>query len=886
MKDMITKLSALLTMLFISSAVFAQTTLEGRVSDGNDPIAGVSVSIKGTTTGTSTDASGQFSLTSQQSKGTLVLRMLGFATKEISFNGSADLGEIVLPAADGQELGEVMIVGRGVIDIAEDRKTPIAVSTLSTKEIQDKGVGNVEFPEIMKNVPSVYIASQSGGYGDGQMYVRGFDQSNTAFLINGQPVNGMEDGNLYWSNWSGMADVANIVQIQRGLGSSKLAISSVGGTVNIVTKATELKKGGFVRLMGGDSGYGKASIAYNTGMMGKWGVSFMLDGWRGDTKGGILGTGGAGQSYFVSVGFKPNSSHNFNFMIFGAPQWHNQNRSRALETAYRGDMISNPGYDLTGRKGNSWYGWYKGEGLSQITNYYHKPVSNLNWDWTINDKSSLSTVLYASVGRGGGTGLLGNGPGYTEDGYSSVNGTTNWDALAALNAQQPGGISIGNNGTVLRASVNNHAWYGLVSNYMFDTKENWTFNAGIDLRMYSGDHYQQLVNLLGANGRQAGSADLEGNVNRPADYVVSATFNTNPWSALFNSASKEERLGYDYKEFINYQGVFGQAEYSKDGFTAFLQGALSNQSYKKRDDWGYKPEENTSDTETKLGYNIKGGVSYTVEDTHTFFANAGLYSRQPFSDNIFEYNKLGFADPEVDNEKVLGLELGYRFTSDVFDVNVNAYYTKWDNRFTGYSVDDQVIDGKQYDHVSYLLTSIGQLHKGLELDFNWRALSNLSIRGFASVGDWKFDGSSPYRVRDNDTYNIVFEDTKGVELTGTKVGDAAQTMFGLGVQYDILPQLSVDANFNNYSNLYATTVVNDVIAASLSGETYQPEKLDSYNILDAGISYTFQLNRGNTLKLRGNVRNILDEKYFARKDGYGYIYGLGRTWNAGLTYSF
>ena len=47
---------------------------------------------------------------------------------------------------------------------------------------------------------------------------------------------------MYWSNWSGMSDIANFIQIQRGLGSSKLAISSVGGTVNFVTKATEKNK--------------------------------------------------------------------------------------------------------------------------------------------------------------------------------------------------------------------------------------------------------------------------------------------------------------------------------------------------------------------------------------------------------------------------------------------------------------------------------------------------------------------------------------------------------------------------------------------------------------------------------------------------------------------
>src|SRR5690606_6614359 len=104
-------------------------------------------------------------------------------------------------------LSETVIVGKGVIDLEENRKTPVAVSTITKQEIQDKAVGNVEFPEILKNTPSVYVAGQSGGFGDSKMFLRGFDQSNTAYLLNGQPINGMEDGNMYWSNWSSMTDV-------------------------------------------------------------------------------------------------------------------------------------------------------------------------------------------------------------------------------------------------------------------------------------------------------------------------------------------------------------------------------------------------------------------------------------------------------------------------------------------------------------------------------------------------------------------------------------------------------------------------------------------------------------------------------------------------------
>ena len=104
------------------------------------------------------------------------------------------------------------------------------------------------------------------------------------------------------------------------------------------------------------------------------------------------------------------------------------------------------------------------------TNFYHKPVANLNWDFTINENLSLSTVIYASTGTGGGTSTLGNGPGYTDGGYKS-NGEIDWDVIAAKNQELKDGISNGNNGTVLASSVNNHFWYGGVSNLTFDTKK-------------------------------------------------------------------------------------------------------------------------------------------------------------------------------------------------------------------------------------------------------------------------------------------------------------------------------------------------------------------------------------------------------------------------------
>ncbi|MGB8376037.1 MAG: carboxypeptidase-like regulatory domain-containing protein, partial [Salegentibacter sp.] len=429
--------------LFLTSAtIFAQGTITGTVMDSqmNGPLPGATVMVPGTNNGTTTDFDGKFSIRVEKASGTLQISFVGYETLKIPFKvadgSSRDLGEIVLNV-DAGALSEVIVVGSGVIDLEEDRQTPIAVSTITRSEIQKKATGNVEFPEILKNTPSVYVSNQAGGFGDSQMFLRGFSQNNTAFLLNGQPINGMEDGNMYWSNWSGISDIANAVQVQRGLGSSKLAISSVGGTVNIVTKATDKSEGGFVRGMVGNGSYLKGTVAYNTGVNENgWGFSFLLDHWQAHSK-YADGTKGQGQNYFFSVG-KVLGDHNFNFLLTGAPQWHDQNFSKSMDL-----------YDKYGKKYNNNYGFLNGEYLTTRRNYYHKPVMNLNWDWNISEKADLSTVVYASFGRGGGTGTYGNSPGYIDNGMDSMpsgaytqDGLIDWNYIVnEYNPSVEGGLS-------------------------------------------------------------------------------------------------------------------------------------------------------------------------------------------------------------------------------------------------------------------------------------------------------------------------------------------------------------------------------------------------------------------------------------------------------------
>ena len=889
------KLMLAFLLLFAVSSAISQTKITGTVNDPQlgGSLPGANVSVKGTTDGTSTDIDGKFTLVTSKTSGEVVISFMGYITKTIAFSGTnVDLGTLNLET-DASQLDEVLVVGRGIIDLAKDRKTPIAVSTLTAAEIQDK-VGSADITQTMVNTPSVYVTGQAGGFGDSKITVRGFTQDNTAYLLNGQPINGMEDGLMYWSNWSGMSDIANAIQIQRGLGSSKLAISSVGGTVNFITKATSMREGGFVSAGVANDDYLKTTAAYNTGLInGKFGVSVLFTHWQGD--GYNDGTRGQGQNYFISFGYKPSEKHNLNFLITGAPQEHDQNFTKRLSD-----------YQTYGRKYNGNWGTLNGKYQSERTNFYHKPVANLNWDWAINDKSELSTVLYASWGRGGGTGNYG---------ASAIksNGQIDFDAIRDRNLAVGDGVQGDGQSYLIRSSVNNHNWYGLVTNYKHEISENLVFNLGADLRTYYGTHFRQAENFLGLNSWTESRGLRDGNSvpGATATNTITESMGVNPWGATFNSLGEDQRIDYDNSERISYGGFFGQMEYSNDMFSVFVQGAVSTQSHQRFDRYDYLAQFEDSEKVNNTGFNVKAGGSFNLNEQNSFYVNAGYYSRQPYHDNIY-LNFTNLINPLTNNEKILGLEAGYSFKSQYFSANVNAYRTSWKDRVTTNSraaTEDDDFGSIVVPVGNQIYTTnegVEQLHSGIEVDVVAKPLPNLDLRGFLSLGDWEYKGNAAKTVRDEDR-NVLSRAVTDVD--GGKVGDAAQVSAGAGFKYEIMERFSVDADYRYYEKVYSRV-----------GAVKNNLELPSYGIVDAGLSYKMLVgaDKSKSVYFRFNMNNLLHNIYLSElstnikttdrinpnvatdmrtyesegrlinglADANQGYYGFGRTWNFTIRYNF
>ena len=795
---------------------------------------------------------------------------------------------------DLQELEEVVLIGGGVIDLAEDRNTPVATSTIKGSDIQKK-IGTQDITMTLVNTPSIYVSGQGGGFGDTRIAVRGFEQDNTAYMLNGQPINGMEDGKMYWSNWSGMNDVASVVQIQRGLGASKLAISSVGGTVNFVMKSNDKREGGFAYAGFANDNYLKATYSYDTGKKGKWATSFLMSHWQGD--GYNEGTRGQGQTYFLSVGYDVNDKHRLNFLMTGAPQWHDQNYGKSISSLLE-----------HGRKYNNNWGMYGDTYMTERRNFYHKPVFNLNWDWDINDTSSLSTVVYASTGNGGGTG--GRGQRIRND-----RGNIDYDAIYGYNLSTSGagGNYAAEGGYVTRASMNMHNWLGLVTNYETSINDNLTLNVGADLRTYYGEHFRVVENFHGLTSWQENIKLRDQNNNHQhygswgtyKNVITTRDMAANPWSATFASFDQDEKIAYSNDERISYAGVFTQLEYTSDDMSAFFQGAVSTQHHQRFDHYQYADQtliDGTSSQATgplpsgitdgvdsekvdNVGYNAKAGAAWNAWGGKVF-VNAGYYSRQPYHDNIY-LNYTNQVNPLTTNETIVGLEAGYTYSSPNFSTNVNLYRTSWADRVvTSFNVQDDVVTFTTNEGVE-------QLHQGVEWDFRWKPQPDMpyNLTGFLSVGDWVYQGSVVNRVVDEDQ-NVI--DTFESDVDGGKVGDAAQFTAGMGIDVQLAERWSMDSDIRFYDNLYA-----DV------GAVKENLKVPSYHVVDMGMSYKMYVGEdSNSLNIRLNINNLFDRVYInelrtniAAGDGTGVLYdgidtanqgyfGLGRTWNVGLRYRF
>lgn len=848
MKKMLHRIAVAVMFVLFSSSLFAQGYIKGIIVDGstNETLIGATVVLKGTTTGITTDLKGRFNLELPTGDQTLVIKFIGFVTQEIAVTVSdgqtKNLGTIVM---DNDQFGLAEVVVFASIGIA--RKTPVAMSSISAEQIENK-LGSQEFPEILKSTPGVYATKAGGGFGDGRINLRGFHSNNVAVMINGAPVNDMENGRVYWSNWAGLADVTRTMQVQRGLGASKIAVPSIGGTINIVTRTTDVEEGGSVFTSTGIAGYQKYGLTLSTGLSDNgWASTVSASKTQGD--GYIDGTQFEGFNYFLNISKNFGGKHTISLSSFGAKQRHGQRQNRHLISTYRAAE--------SGTKYNADWGYRGGQVVNVEDNFYFKPQTSLNHYWTINKKSSLSTALYASWGSGGGGGRGGDNALFNMT-LGGPDQPMNIDNIVRTNMEN-GALGAS---AWLRASHNNHSWYGLLSTYNRDLSDNLELIIGADLRTYVGHHFYEVTDLLGAS------------------YIYNDDDINNPNRAL----KVGDKYNYNNDGRVGWQGMFTQLEYDKDKLSIFVSASLSNTSYQRVDFFQYLDSDPMQKTDKYnfTGYGIKGGANFNISPTSNFFANIGYLEKAPGFDAVFQGYDNEHINIDAVNEKVFSIELGYGYRNEKLAANLNVYNTRWNDRtVTRYNV---------IDNVTYFanLVGVNALHQGIEFDFTYKPSIKFSAYGMFSLGNWRWDNN----IENVQIYNedqVAIGNPYNLFIKGVKVSDAAQTTAAFGIDYQILAKAHLSFDYNFYSDLYADYNPD----ARTSEGLPDPWKAPAYGLVDASLRYSFKFGSFDATII-GRINNVFDTEYIPdARDGAKnnaatalVWYGFGRTFNISAKINF
>lgn len=931
-----------LFLLFSIISIFAQRAiLRGGISDvaTKEALVGASIVVKNTTRGTITDIDGKYQLELERGSYDIVVSYVGYATVESTVELQ---NEVVLdvPMSSSISLKEVVVSA----DIAIDRKTPVAFSNIGTIKIKEE-LASQDLPMLLNSMPGAYATQQGGGDGDARITIRGFNQRNIAVMLDGIPVNDMENGQVYWSNWFGLNQVTKTMQVQRGLGASKITIPAVGGTINILTKGFESKPSLEIKQDIGAGGAYQTSIGFTTGRMkGDWGItgafsSRAADGW-------VDGNYSKALFYFLRID-KELGKHLFTFSGFGGPQEHGQRAfsvpiaitdsklARDLgvpETAIT-TLAKSRSLDQGLRYSDAW-GYLNGEVKSVRYNYYHKPQFSLRHSWRISDKTFLSNVSYLSVGNGGGT---------------NINVQPNFDSLNQLDLARvvrDNKLPFGSSSNIIRASVNNHFWYGLLSTLRHEFSKKTTLSGGIDLRSYKGSHYRMVKDLL--EGKP-----FIGSRNARVDEA-----NT--------PLSVGDKFYYDNDAFVRWGGGFGLLEYAEKNWSWFLNASTAMSQYKYHDKMYAKTFQldgktyytsnvsarppNNSEANLKLRVPIINGIMYTVDHPtqvlynyaklkgytidsttaqdqtigwlnlpsftlktgfnyrfnrqNSLFMNVGWLSKATRFNNVFysaftaateKKGELGrvILARNYKNEDIKAVEAGYQFRSPNFAANVNAYYTLWKNK----PVESQILvlenpADANSDRIPIAVNGLGARHIGLEIDFAYEITEKLKVEGVTSLGDWIWNSVGLLTQPDGTVQEF--------DATGVHVGDAAQTQLGASLRFEPKRGTYMLARMTYFGKNYSNMDPESLQGANARTDSW---KMPNYTVTDVHFGHSIRQKKSATIDFRLSLLNIFNQLYIAdarNNDTLGNIintkdfdaksatvfFGLGRRFNASLEVSF
>ena len=851
------KFKILFLFLFIFGGLQAQQSITGTIADSSSgkPIQGAEVYSADGRQGTISKSDGSFYLKLENNENEIQIRYLGYETLSLNLRDLASPVKIKL-FKQTLELDEITILS----DIARERHNPIAFSVIKGDKIA-VGLGDRPLPEIMNFTPGVYAARSGGGSGDASLSIRGFQQENIAVLLNGIPINGAENGLVYWNNWMGLTEVASSIQMQRGIGASKVASNSVGGTVNIITLFPQNENSGSLTHQFTSYGNRKTTLSYNSGLMDNgWALTIL--GSRSTGDGYIDGTYVDGWAYFANLSKEINSFHRLVFTALGGPERHGQ----------RNMMLTAAEVRQYGHHYNKEWGSYNGKINNASENFYHKPHLSATHYYAAGPKSVLATSVYYTPGKGGGkwNDSFNYGPGVFA--FRNPSGQIDWDAIYQYNVSNSDFYLLANGDTARNYSklvqtrfLASHIWTGAISTFETELNPGTKLSTGMHYRFFRSDLKQEVADLLGGKfyiddfGWSLAGHAGRNQVKMPGDVI-----------RIHNGA------------LLHHTSVFAQLEQKAGNALIFSAINISDNRFRRHDIYNY-PDNKWSKWVNKPGIDLKAGINYRINRYSHIYANAAHFNKAPYYKFVFgNFNNTPVLN--IRNEKVNTVEAGFSRRDHHSYLGISAYYTLWkDVSF----LSREYIQLENNQQTRAMVNGLNALHQGIEIEFSRKIYSDINLSLIAGYGNWKWTNNVEARLF-NDRDVVV--DTVRVYAKGLYVGGQPQFHAGIRLQAHVMKLLNFELEATHYDRHFASF---DPSGRQNADNKQQSFRLPSFNIVNLTADYPITINDWD-LKLFMNANNLFDSIYIVKGedgpnhdfDGFRGFWSFGRTFDFGIKLRF
>ncbi len=724
----------------------------------------------------------------------------------------------------------------------KDRQSPLRLTTIDNSIIEKKGSG-ITYPELIRDIPGVYATSETGSYGDAKINIRGFKQENISVLLNGIPISGLVTGNMFWNNWLGLTDATHSIQVQKGIGASMLSDNSVGGTINIITKSTAASASASGGMSATSYGLLKNYASFNSGQSKKgWAVSAMVSYAWGEAYPDA--TDVSSWAYMVNISKKINSRNSLLLTALGSPERHMQRSAR----------LTNQEIEDYGLKYNKNWGYRNGKPLNLSENFYHKPYITLHHFFKAGANTELSSAAYVSVGNGGGRWSESKSKRVIQYRKESL---IDWEAIVQENRENEGYST-----NILSDYLAGHTQTGLKSNLSHMLNEKLELTAGLHYQYYTTWEKERITDLLGGDywyeDYETNSiAGLAGRnpVKRVGDYV--RTYNG---------------------RITNHLTLYTTANYKSPKWDIRLGISSMGTASQRWDKYNYITDYH-SDIARGTGYSVKGGITRKISMASLIYANAGVYSRVPYSNIFFSSGNNNITD-NVKNEKNFLTEIGFRHLFDRGSFEITAYRAYWQNK----SIISNPYKQPDETNLRYIISGLDALHQGIEVNANYNPSRAVSLSAYASFGNWNWKNDVSANIYDE--YSGLLKDVINVYSDGLPVGDSPQTQVAFFAQLNLGKGITLNADWRYHGNMYADFDPRD---RQNPGDRSPSFKIPGYSITSVGVYKTKTIGKLNTT-IYATVDNLFNKKYIERgRDGsdhtldtFSGFWGAGINGSAGL----